>query len=130
MTFVTNSPAPEYWAILHESLIVDPILPPQEMAGDFPGAALWRKSSYSNGDGGDCVEVADNLAGLVPVRDSKAVPDGPALLLTAHAWAPFVAALKDDELTGRWAGLFRARGGAPSDGRTRCRCPVGAVGPL
>jgi hypothetical protein len=66
-----------------------------EIATDFPGAALWRKSSYSNGDGGDCVEVADNIPGLVPVRDSK-VPDGPALLLTAGAWAPFVAALKSD----------------------------------
>ncbi|MCX4698283.1 DUF397 domain-containing protein [Streptomyces sp. NBC_01352] len=64
-----------------------------EIASDFPGAALWRKSTYSNGSGGDCVEVADGLPGLVPVRDSKAL-DGPALLLTAHAWAPFVAALK------------------------------------
>ena len=25
-----------------------------EVASDFPGAALWRKSTYSNGDGGDC----------------------------------------------------------------------------
>lgn len=66
-----------------------------EIATDFPGAALWRKSSYSNGDGGNCVEVADNIPGLVPVRDSK-VPDGPALLVTAGAWAPFVAALKSD----------------------------------
>ncbi|MEU3533786.1 MULTISPECIES: DUF397 domain-containing protein [Streptomyces] len=64
-----------------------------EIASDFPGAALWRKSSYSNGDGGHCVEVADNVPGVVPVRDSKA-PDGPALLLTATAWAPFVASLK------------------------------------
>ncbi|MFI0192595.1 DUF397 domain-containing protein [Streptomyces sp. NPDC017082] len=64
-----------------------------EVATDFPGAALWRKSSYSNGDGGHCVEVADNFPGLVPVRDSK-VPDGPALILTASAWTPFVTALK------------------------------------
>ncbi|MFI5676278.1 DUF397 domain-containing protein [Streptomyces cellulosae] len=64
-----------------------------EVAGDFPGAALWRKSSYSNGDGGDCLEVAHNIPGLVPVRDSKA-PHGPALILTAAAWAPFVASLK------------------------------------
>ncbi|MFJ9730596.1 DUF397 domain-containing protein [Streptomyces sp. NPDC101171] len=64
-----------------------------EVASDFPGAALWRKSSYSNGDGGDCVEVVRNLPGLVPVRDSK-VPDGPAVLLGAAAWAPFVDALK------------------------------------
>ncbi|MFG2118378.1 DUF397 domain-containing protein [Streptomyces sp. NPDC048710] len=64
-----------------------------EVAGDFPGAALWRKSSYSNEDGGNCVEVAPNIPGLVPVRDSKA-PHGPALILTTAAWAPFVASLK------------------------------------
>lgn len=64
-----------------------------EIASDFPGAALWRKSSYSNGDGGNCLEVADGVPGLVPVRDSK-VADGPVLLLTTRAWAPFVAALK------------------------------------
>ncbi|MFF7747854.1 DUF397 domain-containing protein, partial [Streptomyces sp. NPDC007971] len=33
------------------------------MAGGFPGAALWRKSSYSNGDGGNCVEVAGGFPG-------------------------------------------------------------------
>ncbi|MFF5024611.1 DUF397 domain-containing protein [Streptomyces collinus] len=55
--------------------------------------ALWCKSSYSNGDGGDCVEVAANLPGLVPVRDSK-VPDGDVLLIGAAAWAPFVDALR------------------------------------
>ncbi|AKN68945.1 toxin [Streptomyces sp. PBH53] len=64
-----------------------------EVASDFPGAALWRKSSYSNGDGGHCVEVADNIPGLVPVRDSK-VPSGPTLLLTPAAWTPFIASLK------------------------------------
>jgi hypothetical protein len=64
-----------------------------EIASDFPGAALWRKSSYSNESGGNCVEVAANLPGLIPVRDSKA-PHGPALILTASAWAPFVTALK------------------------------------
>jgi hypothetical protein len=55
--------------------------------------ALWFKSSYSNESGGDCVEVAHNTPGLVPVRDSK-VPHGPALILGAAAWAPFVASLK------------------------------------
>ncbi|MFI1938435.1 DUF397 domain-containing protein [Streptomyces purpureus] len=69
-----------------------------EVAEGFPGAARWRKSSYSNSSGGDCLEVADNLPGLVPVRDSKA-PDLPAVLLTAPAWVPFVEALK-----GGWAG--------------------------
>lgn len=56
-------------------------------------AATWRKSSYSNGDGGNCLEVADGHPGLVPVRDSKR-PDGPALLLNAAAWAPFIASVK------------------------------------
>ncbi|MFB0625919.1 DUF397 domain-containing protein [Streptomyces sp. AB3(2024)] len=56
-------------------------------------AATWRKSSYSNGDGGNCVEVADGLAGLVPVRDSK-VTGGPVIVLSAAAWGPFVTALK------------------------------------
>ncbi|WP_413802220.1 DUF397 domain-containing protein [Streptomyces iranensis] len=55
--------------------------------------AAWRKSSYSNGDGGECVEIADNLPGLVPVRDSKN-PDGPAILFPAGSWATFIAALK------------------------------------
>ncbi|WP_345115659.1 DUF397 domain-containing protein [Streptomyces drozdowiczii] len=32
-------------------------------------------------------------SGLVPVRDSIR-PDGPALLLDAAAWAPFIAAVK------------------------------------
>ncbi|MEU1654983.1 DUF397 domain-containing protein [Streptomyces griseofuscus] len=64
-----------------------------EIASDFPGAALWRKSTYSNESGGNCLEVRDNVPGVVPVRDSK-VPDGPALLLTATAWAPFIGSLK------------------------------------
>ncbi|MEO3929558.1 DUF397 domain-containing protein [Micromonosporaceae bacterium B7E4] len=33
--------------------------------------AEWRKSSRSNGSGGACVEVADNLSGVVLVRDTK-----------------------------------------------------------
>ncbi|MET7568064.1 DUF397 domain-containing protein [Streptomyces sp. NPDC005492] len=56
--------------------------------------ALWSKSSYSNESGGNCVEVAHNIPALVPVRDSKAVPHGPAVVLTASAWGPFITALK------------------------------------
>ncbi|MCY0956942.1 DUF397 domain-containing protein [Streptomyces sp. H27-H5] len=62
-------------------------------------SAVWRKSSYSNGDGGDCVEVADGVTGLVPVRDSKR-RHGPAVIVTAAAWVPFVRALKAGELSG------------------------------
>ncbi|MFI0894973.1 DUF397 domain-containing protein [Streptomyces sp. NPDC020983] len=59
----------------------------------------WRKSSYSNGDGGECVEVADGLTGVVPVRDSKD-PEGPALLFGADAWVAFVGAVKAGEFAG------------------------------
>ncbi|MFD3922408.1 DUF397 domain-containing protein [Streptomyces sp. NPDC058595] len=51
--------------------------------------ARWRKSSYSNSDGGNCVEVADGYPGVIPVRDSK-TPTGPVLLLTPSAWSDFV----------------------------------------
>ncbi|MFJ1600117.1 DUF397 domain-containing protein [Streptomyces sp. NPDC088261] len=51
---------------------------------------LWRKSSYSSDNGGNCLEIATNLPGIVPVRDSKD-PEGPALMLTPAAWNAFVA---------------------------------------
>ncbi|GAA2947046.1 MULTISPECIES: DUF397 domain-containing protein [Streptomyces] len=55
----------------------------------------WLKSSYSE-NGGQCVEVAPNLAasrGVVPVRDSKD-RGGPVLGVTAGAFASFVAGVK------------------------------------
>jgi hypothetical protein len=51
--------------------------------------ACWRKSSHSNGEGGECLEVADEVPGIVPVRDSK-VTDGPVLLIDALAWTAFL----------------------------------------
>ena len=56
------------------------------------GIAAWRKSSYSNSQAGECVEVADNLPGVTPVRDSKN-PKGPALVFPTRAWALFVESL-------------------------------------
>ncbi|MER6627541.1 DUF397 domain-containing protein [Streptomyces sp. NPDC000987] len=61
-------------------------------------AASWRKSSYSNQDGGACVEVCDDLGAVVPVRDSK-VP-GPVLVFPAGGWSSFVAAVKSGRLSG------------------------------
>jgi hypothetical protein len=52
--------------------------------------AIWRKSSYSGGNGGNCVEVAFNLSGIVAVRDSKN-PAAPALTFTPEAWRAFLA---------------------------------------
>ncbi|WP_374774149.1 DUF397 domain-containing protein [Streptomyces sp. NBC_01310] len=72
--------------------------------------ALWRKSSYSGSNGGDCVECAPlglaawrkasySAAGdcieiaaqpcLVAVRDSKN-PDGPVFTVAPEAFATFV----------------------------------------
>jgi hypothetical protein len=53
--------------------------------------ARWRRSSYSNQDGGNCVEVADGYE-IVPVRDSKNL--GPALVVPADAWQAFVEHIK------------------------------------
>ncbi|GAB3950199.1 DUF397 domain-containing protein [Streptomyces sparsus] len=61
-------------------------------------AVAWRKSSYSNSDGGQCVEVADGLPAVVPVRDSKN-PEGPALVISSAAWSSFVSAVSTDQLT-------------------------------
>ncbi|MEU7655451.1 DUF397 domain-containing protein [Micromonospora taraxaci] len=51
--------------------------------------AIWRKSRRSGSSGGNCVEVADNLPGVVGVRDSKD-PAGPALTFGPAAWRAFV----------------------------------------
>ncbi|MFE1309231.1 DUF397 domain-containing protein [Streptomyces sp. NPDC058755] len=58
----------------------------------------WRKSSYSNSDGGECIEVADNLP-VVPVRDSKTPARG-ALLFEAGAWSAFVDGVKHEKPLG------------------------------
>lgn len=49
----------------------------------------WRKSSYSGGEGGECVEVAAHPT-TIHVRDSK-VTDGPQLAVAPGSWAAFVS---------------------------------------
>jgi Domain of unknown function (DUF397) len=61
--------------------------------------AEWRRASHSSTNGGNCVEVARNLPGVVAVRDSKH-PDGPALALTPLtplAWEAFCEGVKRGE---------------------------------
>ncbi|MEU0738087.1 DUF397 domain-containing protein [Streptomyces sp. NPDC006134] len=55
--------------------------------------AVWRKSSYSEGGDNDCVEVADNCPGVVPVRDSK-LSAGPVIVFGAGSWTSFLAGVK------------------------------------
>ncbi|GAA1350405.1 DUF397 domain-containing protein [Streptomyces beijiangensis] len=56
-------------------------------------SATWHKSTYSGGEGNNCLEVAAAFPGLVPVRDSKN-PHGPALTFRAPAWSAFIATLQ------------------------------------
>lgn len=81
--------------------------------------ALWRKSSFSGDNGGNCVEVTElehvalttehgsgqgtggpvHKAGqgrLIAVRDSKD-PDGPKLFFTSDEWTAFIRGVKADE---------------------------------
>ncbi len=55
--------------------------------------ARWVKSRHSD-NGGNCIEVAPDFPGVMPVRDSKD-PDGPALLFSADAWRSFVTATRE-----------------------------------
>lgn len=52
----------------------------------------WRKSTYSNANGGDCVEVG-NAARAVLVRDTKD-RGGVMLTFSAGAWGRFTDTLK------------------------------------
>jgi hypothetical protein len=52
----------------------------------------WRKSTYSNANNGDCVEVATALS-VTAVRDSKAPASG-NLTVRPSAWRAFLATLR------------------------------------
>lgn len=68
-----------------------------EVSDDLLDVAAWYKSSYSNSDGGACIEISADLNAVVPVRDSKA-EDGPALVFPTAGWVSFVSALKGGQL--------------------------------
>jgi hypothetical protein len=59
--------------------------------------AGWRKSSYSSGNGGDCVETASPVAGVL-IRDSKD-PEGPVLAFAPSQWREFTAEVKTAPLS-------------------------------
>ncbi|MCF3963777.1 DUF397 domain-containing protein [Streptomyces fuscigenes] len=54
----------------------------------------WTKSSYSGSEGGQCVEVAAcDTASAVHVRDSKRT-SGPVLTVEPAAWRSFVGLVR------------------------------------
>ncbi|MFE9854673.1 DUF397 domain-containing protein [Streptomyces sp. NPDC005780] len=57
----------------------------------FTPLPQWRKSSFSNGTGGECVEVAE-LHSTVGVRDSKQ-RGGPHISVARRTWSVFVSSL-------------------------------------
>jgi hypothetical protein len=64
------------------------------MANVIP--AMWRRSSYSSGNGGNCVEVCTGKPDAVAVRDSKN-PGGPELAFPPAAWSEFIEGIKHGE---------------------------------
>jgi hypothetical protein len=60
-------------------------------------SAEWRKSSYSGGNGGGCVEVARNVPGIIAVRDSKD-REGSVLAFTYQEWQEFSGEVKAGQL--------------------------------
>jgi hypothetical protein len=52
----------------------------------------WRKSTYSDANGGQCLETA-STNGLIAVRDTTD-RDGTTLSIPASAWQLFTASLK------------------------------------
>ena len=63
---------------------------------EIPDNLAWRKSSFSSGQGGNCVEVAELPDGGRAVRHSKN-PAGPAIAYTAAEWDAFLLGAKAGE---------------------------------
>ncbi|MFE7634638.1 DUF397 domain-containing protein [Kitasatospora sp. NPDC057518] len=57
----------------------------------------WYRSSYSNHDGGECVEVATSPS-AIHVRDSKDKA-GPTLTFSPEAWSAFVTFAAEAQVT-------------------------------
>ncbi|MFD4654901.1 DUF397 domain-containing protein [Kitasatospora sp. NPDC058444] len=57
----------------------------------------WFRSSYSNYEGGECIEVAPSPS-TIHVRDSKDKA-GPTLSFTPAAWSAFVTFAAEAQVT-------------------------------
>jgi hypothetical protein len=59
--------------------------------------ASWRKSSYSGGRGGNCVEVGQSADGSVLVRDTKDHGHGPVHRHSPAQWRAFILSVHNGE---------------------------------
>jgi hypothetical protein len=59
----------------------------------MPLTPTWATSSYSDPNGGNCVEARQPGTGTVQVRDSKN-PAGTVLSVSSDCWRAFTADLK------------------------------------
>ncbi|MEV0483107.1 DUF397 domain-containing protein [Streptomyces sp. NPDC050508] len=73
-------------------------MPTYPTASELAPQQAWFKSSYSD-PGQNCIEAAHLTPTGIAVRDSKN-PTGPALLLPATAWAPFLSHLRETDSRG------------------------------
>jgi hypothetical protein len=55
---------------------------------------IWKKSTRSGPNGGQCVEVAVTASNIIRVRDSK-TEVGPQLQFSPSAWKEFIALATD-----------------------------------
>lgn len=62
-----------------------------------PDEITWHKSSYSGGNGGDCVEAAYLASGKAMIRDSRH-PGLGHVAVSASEWRAFLDAAKREEL--------------------------------
>lgn len=53
----------------------------------------WRKSTYSQASGGNCLEAGTDAQDVL-VRDTKQAGVGPVLSVPAVAWTAFLAAVR------------------------------------
>jgi len=58
--------------------------------------AVWRKSTFSGSNGGNCVEVAGH-DGYHLVRDTKDQGHGPILRYTPSEWRAFISGVRNGE---------------------------------
>lgn len=62
-----------------------------------PSTLTFQKSTFSGGNGGGCVEVAELPEGGRAVRDSKENGAGPVIWFTATEWNAFLRGVKSGE---------------------------------